>query len=78
MQRFNIGEITVVCPDLHDLAVAKSVAGRGKDADWVRSLLRHKMIELPRLEERIESLAPSGVETGPLLVWARRRAAEAA
>lgn len=23
-----IGEITVVCPDLHDLAVAKSVAGR--------------------------------------------------
>ena len=78
MQRFNIGEITVVCPDLHDLAVAKSVAGRGKDADWVRSLLRHKMIELPRLEERIESLAASGVETGPLLVWARRRAAEAA
>jgi hypothetical protein len=73
-----IGDITVICPDLHDLAVAKCVAGRDKDADWVRGLLRHRLIGLPRLEERLHCLAASGVDAEPLLAWARRRAAEAA
>ncbi len=72
-----LGEITVICPDLHDLAVAKCVAGRDKDADWVRGLLSHRLIGLPRLEQRLHALAASGVDAEPLLAWARRRAAEA-
>ncbi len=71
-----IGEITVICPDLHDLAAAKCVAGRDKDAAWVRSLLRHGLIDLPKLLARLTALASVGIQVEPLLAWARRRAAE--
>jgi hypothetical protein len=70
-------EITVVCPDLHDIAVSKCVAGRDKDAQWVAALLRHRLIELPRLLIRLEALAPTGAPTDRLVAWAQRRALEA-
>lgn len=73
-----IGDITVVCPDLHDLAVSKCVAGREKDADWIRGLLRHGMIGLDRLVERLGQLDPSKYPPERLVAWAQRRAAEAA
>lgn len=72
-----IGDITVVCPDLHDIAVSKCAAGRDKDAQWVASLLRHRLIELPRLLQRIEALAAADVQTDRLVAWARRRGQEA-
>ena len=31
---------TGLCPEIHDLAVAKLAAGRQKDVDWIKSLLR--------------------------------------
>jgi hypothetical protein len=70
-------EITVVCPDLHDIAVSKCVAGRDKDAQWVAALLRHRLIELPRLLVRLEALASKGAQTDRLVAWAQRRALEA-
>jgi hypothetical protein len=70
-------EITVVCPDLHDIAVSKCVAGRDKDAQWVAALLRHQLIELPRLLGRLKALATKGVQTDRLVAWAQRRAQEA-
>jgi hypothetical protein len=70
-------EITVVCPDLHDIAVSKCVAGRDKDAQWVAALLRHHLIELPRLLARLEALAAKGMQTDRLVAWAQRRAQEA-
>jgi hypothetical protein len=73
-----VNDITVICPDLHDLAGSKCVAGRDKDADWVRSLLRHGLIELPRLLNRLSALGFASDRTGTLQEWARRRAAEAA
>ena len=72
-----IGEITVLCPDLHDIAVSKCVAGRDKDAQWVAALLRHRLIEMPRFLSRLQALAPSGMQTDRLVAWAQRRAQEA-
>jgi hypothetical protein len=73
-----IGDLTVIVPDLHDLAVSKSVAGRDKDAHWVAALLRHRMIELPRFIERLRALDPTQHDTERLVAWAQRRADEAA
>lgn len=72
-----IGELTVVVPDLHDIAVSKCVAGREKDASWVVALLRHKMIELPRFIERLRALDSARYDTSRLIAWAHRRAQDA-
>jgi hypothetical protein len=71
-----IGELTVVSPDLHDLAVSKCVAGRDKDALWVAALLRHRMIDSNRLQERLRSLDPIKFPVEQYLAWALRRLEE--
>lgn len=68
---------TVVSPDLHDIAVSKCVAGRDKDAQWVTAMLRHGLIERPRLIERLRQLDPQKHVPDRLEAWARRRATEA-
>jgi hypothetical protein len=72
-----IGELTAICPDMHDLAVSKAVAGRDKDADYVRVLLREKMIEIGTLRERINMLDSAQYPVASVLAWANRRAQEA-
>ncbi len=75
-QLYYVGEVTVICPEVHDLAVSKCVAAREKDADFVRALLKHRLIELNILMERIASLAtPHPVQS--IAQWAKRRAQEA-
>ena len=74
---YYIGDITVVSPDLHDVAVSKCVAGRDKDADWVRALLRHRMIDAARLETRLRALDTATMPVEKFIAWARRRAQEA-
>jgi len=73
-----IGEVTAICPDVHDLAVSKCVAGRDKDADFVRTLLRERMIESDTLNSRIRALDPAERPVEAIAAWAARRAAEAA
>ena len=75
---YYIGELTAICPDLHDIAVSKCVAGRDKDAAWVRALLRHDMIKIHRLVERLGQLDLVLHPPERLIAWANRRAAEAA
>ena len=75
---YYIGELTAICPDLHDITVSKCVAGRDKDAAWVRALLRHDMIKIHRLVERLGQLDPVLHPPERLIAWANRRAAEAA
>jgi len=70
-----IGELTVIVPDLHDIAVSKCAAGRDKDAEWVRGLFRHQMIDPARLESRLRDVADGPIETW--VAWARRRYEEA-
>lgn len=76
-QLYYIGDVTAVCPEVHDLAVSKCVAGRDKDADFVRALLRHQMISIDTLMARIAQLDSSIHPVQALCNWARRRAQEA-
>jgi hypothetical protein len=71
------GEITAICPELHDLAVSKCVAGRDKDAHYVRTLFLHGMIQLATLLDRIGTLDAARYPVPHVIAWAERRALEA-
>lgn len=43
------------CLETHDLAVSKLVAGREKDIDFVRALVKHGLIDVKTLGERLAS-----------------------
>ena len=73
-----VGDITAICPDLHDLAASKCAAGREKDADYIRVLLRHKLVKLDTLIERIGLLDVAGNNVQHITQWTQRRAKEAA
>lgn len=77
-QLYYVGDVTVICPEVHDLAVSKCVAGRDKDADFIRALFKHKMIELSVMIERIAKLDPTKHPIPHITQWAQRRAHEAA
>ena len=80
MQRarfFYIGDLTAICPDLHDLAVSKCAAAREKDADFVRVLLRDHWVNLDTLLQRIAMLPLAHDSVQAISDWARRRAREA-
>jgi hypothetical protein len=73
-----IGDVTAICPEIHDLAVSKAVAARDKDADFVRVLLKERMIDIQTLNERINVLDAERYPVATVLAWAQRRAQEAA
>jgi hypothetical protein len=70
-------DLTVICPELHDLCVSKCVAGRDKDADFVRILLQDKHVSLNTLLQRIAKLDPTKHPVPHITQWAQRRAQEA-
>ena len=74
---YYLGEVTVICPEVHDLAVSKCVAGRDKDADFVRALFRHAMIDLSVMIERIAQLDSQKYPVQHITQWTQRRAQEA-
>lgn len=71
-----LGDATVVCPEMHDLAVSKCVAGREKDARFLRVMLKEGMIDSSTLEMRIRQLDPGRPITA-IVAWAHLRAQEA-
>jgi hypothetical protein len=75
---FYVGAVTAICPELHDLVVSKCVAGREKDADFVRALFKHAMINRDTLIQRIRQLDPSRHPVDVIARWAERRAQEGA
>lgn len=70
-------DLTVICPEIHDLCVSKCVAGRDKDADFVRILLQDKHVILEKLLEGITKLDPAKHPIPHITQWAQRRAQEA-
>jgi hypothetical protein len=72
-----IGTLTAICPDLHDIALSKAVAAREKDAEFVRSMLRHKMIDASTLLARAEFLEPDRCDVPTVRAWVQRRISEA-
>jgi hypothetical protein len=71
------GDITAICPDLHDLVASKCAAGRGKDSDFVRILLARKLVLTSTLLERISMLDPLKHDLAHITQWTERRAQEA-
>ena len=71
------GDVTAICPDLHDLVASKCAAGRDKDADFVRILLRGGLVESKILSERIALLEPDKHNISQIAQWTHRRAQEA-
>jgi hypothetical protein len=53
----NTGGATGWCLEVHDLAVSKLVAGRDKDLDFVRVLLREAMVDPAMLERRLTAVS---------------------
>jgi hypothetical protein len=49
----NTGDGTGLCLEIHDLAVSKLAAGREKDLDFVKGLLRHRLADPEILRERL-------------------------
>jgi hypothetical protein len=47
------GEVTGLCPEIHDIAVAKLLAGRDKDFEWTRTLLQSGHLKPTVLLERL-------------------------
>jgi hypothetical protein len=49
----NTGGGTGLCLEIRDLAVSKLIAGREKDIDFLTGLLRHCLVRLPILRDRL-------------------------
>lgn len=73
-----VGNLTVICPELHDLALSKCVAGREKDAEFVEVLLREGLVDADVLRARMRALDPIAHPEAPLHAWLARRESEAA
>jgi hypothetical protein len=49
----NTGGATALCLEVHDLAISKLIAGRPKDYDFVRGLVRHRLADMSVLSARL-------------------------
>ena len=49
----NTGGATGWCLETHDLAVSKLVAGREKDVDFVKGLVRNRLVDISVLRDRL-------------------------
>ena len=52
------GGVTGICPHPSDLAISKIAAWREKDRDFVRALVRHRIVHLDDLRARLDELEP--------------------
>ena len=57
IQTANTGWATGWCLECHDIAIAKYVAGRAKDARYIGDLWNSGLVDLRILEERLEDTA---------------------
>ena len=67
------GDITAICPELHDLCVSKCVAMRDKDAEFVEALLRGGHVVGDTLTQRIRQLDASKHPIDAIVAWAETR-----
>ena len=50
--------VTAIVPEENDLALAKLVAWRQKDIDWLRAGVRHHILSLNEMELRLDRMPP--------------------
>jgi hypothetical protein len=65
------GGVLGLCLDPHDLAIAKLAAGRRKDMDYLAAMLRHGMLDIAIVAERLGATPGTNHDRG---VWDRRLA----
>lgn len=58
-----------LCLEPHDCVVSKLVAGRWKDLDFARALLREHLVEADTLVERIDLLSVTPDQKTKLKEW---------
>jgi hypothetical protein len=51
------GNATAICPEIHDLAASKLVAGREKDLDWITAAMDAGLVHADVLKERLAETA---------------------
>lgn len=71
-----VGDVTVISPDLHGLAVSKCVAGREKDANFIGILVSEGLVEPAVLNERLALLPPEIATVAS--AWLKRRISKVA
>jgi hypothetical protein len=52
----NTGGARGICPEIHDLAVAKLVAGREKDRDWLVAAAEADLLDRATMRSRLEAV----------------------
>ena len=57
----------LLVPDLNDIALAKMVAWREKDQDWLRAGVRSKILDPAAIRGRIDLLASTQAPRGEIL-----------
>lgn len=68
----NTRNVVARCLEPHDLAVAKLVAGREKDIEFLKEMVRHEILDLETIRNRIQSLPQNaGDGTNLLQRWER-------
>ena len=55
----NTNGVAGLCVEVHDLAISKYAAGRPKDRDFTRELVRQKMVQYKTLRQRLSKTALS-------------------
>jgi hypothetical protein len=56
--------VTAIVPDENDLALAKLVAWREKDIDWLRAGVVHRILSLDVMESRLDRMPPGDPASG--------------
>lgn len=61
--------VTVICPEIHDLAASKLVAARDKDFDYVSVLIKHDYVDTHKLSRRIAKVNVAEETRTRLRAW---------
>jgi hypothetical protein len=69
VQNDNTHQNVGYCLEPHDLAVSKLAAGREKDHDFVRAMLRHRIVDGRVLAERVAALPLAPADRERLARW---------
>lgn len=77
VQNDNTHQSIGYCIDPHDLAASKLAAGRDEDLEFVRAMLRHRIVDGHVLQERITALPSTAGEKDRLRSWLLDEAAGA-
>lgn len=56
IQNRNTGEVRALCLEVHDLLVAKAIAGRDKDLGFLREAAKHRMADPEILMRRLSTV----------------------